>query len=257
MATLLLVKYPQAAIDVATLQSPLSEVNQAGLTSQGMHDAEAMAKTIATAFEGAARIWSSPASRCVEPANIIARQLGASLRVDERLADRDLASIDTSPTIEEFRQRQERGFLNPSARMAGASESPWMHRARVESWLADVVSQGERDTLHVVVSHGAVIEHIHSALSLKPAAAMEHSFTYCAPSHCHIWSSVELPDGRLIWCCLGANVNLRQSSAELSLGRDALDELAADLAMDARFQELAKRSVVEPAPAVVSAGYIR
>jgi broad specificity phosphatase PhoE len=144
-----------------------------------------------------------------------------------------------APTLAEYRLVQEQVYLAPFD-AAPNEESAVSHRLRVEAWLADRLASREPDMTMVVVSHGAVIEHLQSALCWKPAGAMGATFTMCKPAHAHLWSAVEVPDGRLLWCLIGANLWLpARDASDRQREREDLATLTAQLASAPGFEDLA------------------
>lgn len=259
MAKFVLLKYPQSVLDTLPLERIMPPDDQIGLTQSGKSTAEQIAVNLAGNIDGDYFIWSSPAFRCVETAQIIGARLGRDPNVDVRLDERRLFYPSSDITVREFRSRQERGYLDPSRPGNGEQESPFAHRPRIEGWLAEILGKTKSNDVHVIVSHGAVIEHLHSAIGWKPSGAMISCFTFCAPGHAHLWGVVELPDDRKIWCCLGANVNLVESAsfeAPFSGFKD-LNGLAVDLASDPRFQKLIEATAGKETARTDDVYYIR
>ena len=242
MITILLIKYPESQLDVLGHDAELPPDAQLGLTERGKALAETLGENLAEVLRGRVCVWSGPALRCREVADIIAEKVGGEQEVNSRLDERNVVPSDASISVGEFRAAQERGYLEPSRVAEDEVESPLSHRLRVEAWLAEILGRAKGNECHVVVGHGAVVEHLHSSLNWKPAGAMASSFTFCAPGHAHVWSGIELPDERRIWCCLGANLDLTEaaSCASTFRGLDDVDRLAVDLAADPRFQRLAE-----------------
>lgn len=244
MTKLILIKYPQSELDVMRLDEVMPEDSELGLTDAGRRAAEQLGRAVSETVRGKHAVWSGSAKRSADPARIIADALGVKATTDGRLDERYIGGDTRQLTVGDFRNRQERAYLDPSRLAEGERESPLTHRLRVEGWLAEILSTAAAEDVHVVVSHGAVVEHLHSALSWKPAGAMGSSFTFCAPGHAHLWADVVLPDQRRIWCCLGSNVDLAGSASRERpvRGLDDLDGLAVDLASDPRFQHLAEEA---------------
>lgn len=207
MRNILLVKYPQAEIDVLSQEEAFPHESKSGTATKGKDDATTIGKNLALLRLGAIKLVCGPALRCSIPAELIGKELGVEPQVIEALADRNVVLDNEEITIGEFRARQERGFLDPYALPGCGGESSAQHRVRVEAWLVDQLANNESDTL-VVVTHGATLEHLHSVLSAKPAIAMAHTFSFCAPGSAHIWRAIELPDQRKIWCSVSTNVSL-------------------------------------------------
>jgi broad specificity phosphatase PhoE len=248
MAKIILLKYPQSQLDVLPPDSPFPTEAKNRLTEDGRRVAQQIAENLARSLKGKFHIHSSPSARCTEPAEILAARLGGQVKSDPDLVERHMFRPKAKFTIRDFRLRQERSYLDPAHTQEDEPESPLSHRLRVEGWLwRNLGGMKPRET-HVVVSHGAVIEHLHASLSWRPAGAMAWTFTFCAPGHAHLWSNIELPNGGRVWCCLGANVNLAVAdSFETHFrGFKNLDELAVDLASDPRFQQLVAGSASKP-----------
>ncbi len=237
MTSIFLVKYPQATIDQLKMDEQLPGDDTSTSTEQGNSRAATLGEGFVAHLSGRTQIWSSPSRRCLEPATIIARAFGEAARTDVRLGERKLAPDGAKLTVGEFRRRQEHGYLDPSTLAEGEVESPFMHRTRVEMWLSDVLSVAHTHDNFIVVSHGAVIEHLHSSLSARPADAMATSFQLCTPGNVHVWSSIELPDRRRLWGCLGTNIDFSIPLAfdALDVGMADLHGLAVNLATDPRY----------------------
>ncbi|WP_037249006.1 phosphoglycerate mutase family protein [Rhodopirellula baltica] len=242
MSSLVLIKYPQSILDTLNQDATVPPDNEIGLSEYGKKVADQIGTNLAGLLKGEFSISSSPALRCTETAKIISGIVGGIRGTDERLDERKLFGPKAEFTVREFRNRQECGYLDPYTLSSGENESPLSHRIRVEGWLAEILGVAKSADIQIVVSHGAVIEHLHSSLSWKPAGAIGSTFNFCAPGHAHLWSAVELPDHRRIWCCLGANVNLADAASCTTplQGFQDLNGLAVDLASDPRFANLAR-----------------
>jgi broad specificity phosphatase PhoE len=258
MTKFVLIKYPQSMLDTIASERTLPPDAQLGLTEEGAGAARLLGDNLVQHVRGRFHIWSSPARRCLEAAEVIAQVLGQRPRTDMRLDERKLFSPGSEITVRDFRQRQERGYLDPSRLQPGEQETPISHRIRVESWLAEIIGSAQSDDVNVVVSHGAVIEHLNSALNGRSPETMATTFTFCAPGHAHLWDAIELPDKRRIWCCLGSNVDMVQpASLQTHLrGLGDLHGLAVDLASDPRFHELTQAGGARPLTGS-GASYIR
>lgn len=258
MPSVFLIKYPESLLDNYKLDSPFPPDSEIGLTREGRAVAERIGSNLAARLKGHFFVWSGPALRCSEAARIVATRVGADARQDPRLGERRIFKAESRFTVRDFRSRQERGYLDPAYLSPDEDESPLSHRIRVEAWSAEMLANLKPSDVHLIISHGAVVEHLHSSLSWKPAGAMVSSFAFCAPGHAHVWSMIQLPDGRRIWCCLGSNINL---SEILCLntplrGLEDLNGLAVGLASDSRFQNLANAGV-SGLSAIPPAYYIR
>jgi len=235
---IILLKHPESLQDrlEATASVPADEEN--GLTPRGREDAQLIAGAI-TDIGGDIVVHCSPSKRCREAAEIIGVSSGVTAQPTAALADRRMGSIAQGrATLAEYRLAQEQVYLAPFDAPAG-DESPVSHRLRVEAWLADQLESREPGITAVVVSHGAVIEHLQSALGWKPAGAMGATFTMCKPAHAHVWSAVEVPDGRVLWCLLSANVWLPgRDKANTEREANDLAILTAQLASAPAFEDL-------------------
>ncbi|MDP9174361.1 MAG: phosphoglycerate mutase family protein [Planctomycetota bacterium] len=253
---IILIKYPQSKLDTLPLHTAFPPDHELGLTQKGIDNAELLGKNLASSLNGRFSVWCGSALRTAETADIVAKHVGAKPQSDLRLDERKLFSGSSAVTVGDFRLRQERAYIDPIRLALDEDESPVSHRLRVEAWLAERLGRSNSDEILIVVSHGAVVEHLHSALSWKPAGAMVASFAFCAPAHGHVWGAVNLPDDRRIFCCLGANVRLADTVASSTAlqGLDDLDSLAVELASDPRFQQ---NRPPDPAVAMVSKYYIR
>ena len=239
MATMILIKYPLSRLDMLDKASALPPDRDIGLTDDGRKVAERIGECLNDRVQGNVFVWSGPARRCVEGAGVIAEKLGLRATAAVELDERRMPVVPGETTVGQFRSWQERAYLDP---FRGAKEeSAVSHRLRVAGWLSGRLAEMEEDECHVVVSHGAVIEHLHAALSWKPVGAMMASFVFCAPGRGHLWSTMELPDGRRVWCCLGGNIDVSDPVSWDTPWRGVKDlrSLAVNLAGDARFQSLA------------------
>ena len=240
MTTLVLMKYPQSVLDTLDRSQALPSDADAGATEAGIEIANRVGKNLMGAISGNYTVWSGPAARCADPARSMSGVIGAELKISPSLAERAMIADGKDASVGDLRSRQEKGFLDPTRPEGASDETPYAHRMRVELWLSDLLSRTCSEEVHVVISHGAVIEHIHSSLHWKPPGAMSSTFSFCAPGHAHVWKAVELPDGRRIWCALASNCDVSQPEAIglLMRGITDLEGLTVDLASDPRFQGL-------------------
>jgi broad specificity phosphatase PhoE len=246
---IILLKHPESHQDILEPTAKVPSDPENGLTERGREQAQSVAEAVAD-IGGHVVVLCSPSLRCREAAEIIATSTGTDAEVSEELADRQMASMDDEgATIAEYRLRQEQVYLAPFD-AAADEESAVSHRLRVESWLAARLAAREPDMTMVVVSHGAVIEHLQSALCWKPAGAMGATFTMCKPAHAHLWSAVEVPDGRLFWCLIGANLWLpARGESERQRETEDLATLTAQLSSAPGFEDLAHEAAQERVPA--------
>jgi broad specificity phosphatase PhoE len=226
-------------LDSLDLNEIMPPDDSLGITQDGEIEARRIAEVLGSCKLGRIGLFCGPRGRSRLQAEIIASSLGVESIVSESLDDRVVFSEGEEISIEEFRARQERGFLDPMKGASSDIESPLCHRLRVEAWLASMHAGVACETL-IVIGHGATIEHLHSSLSGKPSMAMSHTFSYCAPSNCHLWRSIELPDERKIWCCVGSNVSITRDEEffeKFDICAD-ISVLTAQLASDPAFAAL-------------------
>lgn len=244
MINIILVKHPQSMQDTANPASPRPDDDANGLTPVGRGHATEIGTAIANEFE-AVQVYSSPSPRAAEAAAIIAEQLDIEAIADSALSERRIAQGATGVTLQQYRVLQDQTLLAPFDAPPG-DESPASHRLRVEAWLAELLSERQSDMSYVIVSHGSVIEHLHSALSWKPVGALKNSFALCEPGHAHLWSALELPDGELVWCLLGTNLWLPGRTPETSAEqRSALARLAITLDSSTRYVNVARQVALQ------------
>lgn len=247
MTTFAFIKHTQSVLEMLPMDAFFPPDNEMGLTEDGREVAEQISENLATVLRGNFYVYSSPRLRCRQMANILASLVGVDTVTDDRLDERRIFSSENPLSIQEYRSRQERDYLDPFKIQNGEQESPISHRLRVEGWLAETVAMSNPEDVYLVIGHGSVIEHLHSSLHSSPAGAMASHFTFCAPGHAHFWKSIELPDQRSIWCCLGTNINLINSESLTTQlqGFDNLTDLAVGLAIDPRFRELVQTTLAE------------
>ncbi len=239
---IILLKHPESSQDVIEPTDALPIDQENSLTDQGRAQARAVAEAIAD-MGGDVIVHCSPSLRCREAADIVAEVAGSTVEVVAALADRRMTSIEESRTpLAKYRAAQEQVYLAPFDAAPG-DESAVSHRLRVEAWLAERLAAREPDLTLVIVTHGAVVEHLQSALCWKPAGAMGATFTMCRPAHAHVWVAVEVPDGRVFWCLMAANHWLPARDKE-EIGREASDlaTLSAQLASAPAFEDLAREA---------------
>jgi broad specificity phosphatase PhoE len=259
MTTFIFIKHTQSVLETLPTDVMFPPDSEISLTENGQEIAERIAQNLMAVIRGNLHIYSSPRFRCMQMANVLASSMGVDSVSDDRLDERRIFSTETQISLQEYRSRQERGYLNPFKIQNSEVESPISHRLRVESWLAETIATSNSEDVYLVISHGSVVEHLHSSLHWSPAGAMTARFTFCAPGHAHFWRSIELPDEQSIWCCLGANISLvnSESFATQLQGFDDLTNLAIDLATDPRFQELVQITLTEQENTVAGDYYIR
>lgn len=136
--TLLLVRHASA-----TGQAP-----NALLTPEGQRQADALADALAG--EGVQRIVSSPWTRAMQSAQPLAERLGLSVETDARLTERVLSSAD----LPDWRERLQRSFEEPDARLPGG-ESSRAAQARGLAAVRDALTHGADVT--VIVTHGNLL----------------------------------------------------------------------------------------------------
>src|SRR5215210_6952202 len=82
---IVLIKYPQSALEVMKAGDVMPADSDIGLTALGELTAQHVADALVSHFRGTHHIWSSTARRCSEPAGIISTALGVASRADDRL----------------------------------------------------------------------------------------------------------------------------------------------------------------------------
>jgi len=103
-----------------------------------------------------ARVWSSPAKRCEEPAGVIARRWGLPLTVDERLAEIGFGEWEARPwsAIEATDAAGLRAWMEAweTAAPPGGETVSQLER-RVRAWLAAL----DRNESHLMIGHAGPI----------------------------------------------------------------------------------------------------
>ena len=107
------------------------------------------------ALQGAKRVWTSPAVRCREPAETIARALGVPLMVDARLSELDFGAWEGQPWEAIGRADLDRWARSPLTFAPPGGESGAELLSRVGDFHAGL-RQDQQDC--VVVSHGGPLK---------------------------------------------------------------------------------------------------
>jgi alpha-ribazole phosphatase len=124
---------------------------------------------------GMARVWTSPARRCLEPAQAIAAALGAALTVDLRLQELHFGAWEGKPWDDVPRPDLDAWAASPLSFAAPGGESGAALIARVCDFYAELSRAGEDC---VVVSHGGPLKVLCALVDgrkvdlLAPAPAM-------------------------------------------------------------------------------------
>lgn len=124
---------------------------------------------------GAARLWSSPASRCRRLAEALAPGRGADPLFDERLLELDFGAWEGRAWDEVPRGELDRWAADPLGFAAPGGESGAALVARVEAAFAEIAA---RPGDHVIVSHGGPLRVLRALVKreavdlLAPAQAM-------------------------------------------------------------------------------------
>jgi alpha-ribazole phosphatase len=124
-----------------------------------------------------AMIWSSPRSRCLDPARVLAATMGLSHRVDQRLREIDLGVWQGRPwsTIEASDPVKYQAWLSDwmNTKLPGGESTMDLQR-RVASWWGDLPS-----ACHLLVAHAGVMRALRVAVQGKTwAQAMREPAPY-------------------------------------------------------------------------------
>ena len=141
---------------------------------------EGLCQSVRRALNGdRSRIWSSPSERCLREANIVAADLGATVRVDERLMELNFGhwegrSWQELESLSKF-QAWMQGWM--TVRPPGG-ETLGDLTGRVAEWLAESrhaeLRQAELPQAEVVFTHAGVIRQLlvtHEAITWPEAMA--------------------------------------------------------------------------------------
>jgi alpha-ribazole phosphatase len=123
---------------------------------------EASAGAILAAMGGLrpARVWSSRAARCREPAEVVARRLGVPALVDERLAELSFGAWEGRRWEDLEREHGEalRGWMEHWAeRAAPGGETLVELETRLRAWLAELPAGDELLVAHAGVVRGLAV----------------------------------------------------------------------------------------------------
>jgi alpha-ribazole phosphatase len=126
---------------------------------------------------GFAAIWSSPRSRCQDPARVLAAEMGIPHKVDSRLREIDLGEWQGRPwaAIESSDPARYQAWLSDwEDTAAPGGETTMDLQRRVRSWWNELASG-----CHLLVAHAGVIRALRVAVQRKSwAQAMREPVPY-------------------------------------------------------------------------------
>ena len=119
-------------------------------------------------------LWTSPASRCRQLAELIAERNGASLCVDQRICEMDFGDWDGIPWADISAEELNHWMLHWKTHGPPGGETLREHEARVRDWEASLDSAQS----HLLVSHAGVVR---ALWVIREALTWEAAFQRIVP----------------------------------------------------------------------------